>query len=309
MEEDAWQNAMQYSAEIFSREIFRLLPESVIDRMEREDELSRLHAVIARLSGMHRDILVQYSIRNQSIQEISNCLQVPEGTVKRRLFDARKQVKEGMEKMPTVTKLSYAPQEMEFWLSGKLQRAEAMQDILGKQVLAGCYERPRSVEELSEELQVASVYLEDKIHRLCALDVLKPAGKKFLANFIVISKNHVTEMMRELDVVYMDLCQSISNILEESREEIMEIGFYGADFPEKYLNLMLYYFPREIEGVAIQKVYQASAFFKGKRGGAFYGSGQGEGVRPGNGGRGETCGLPVQGNGMDEELQGGKFGE
>lgn len=62
-------------------------------------------------------------------------MQIPEGTVKRRLFDARKQVKEGMEKMPTVT-----------------------------------------------------------------------------------------EMMREPDVAYMDLCERISNILKESREEILEIG-------------------------------------------------------------------------------------
>lgn len=260
IEEDAWQNMVQYS-----REIFYSMPESVIDRMEREEEISRLHAVIAKMSGLHREILVQFYLRNQSIQEISRCLQVPEGTVKRRLFDARKQVKERMEHMPTVTKLSYAPQEMEFWMSGKLQGSETMQDVLGKQVLAGCYERPRSVEELSEELQVASVYLEDKVNRLCALDVLKPLGKKFLTNFIVISKNHVTEMMRELDVVYMDFCERISNMLEESRQEILDIGFYGVDFTEQYLNMVLYYYAMEIEGMAIQRVYRDSVFCKGKR--------------------------------------------
>jgi len=261
MEDDSWQLLPQYS-----REYLFSMPESVIDRMEREEEISRLHAVISKMSRLHREILVQFYIKNDSVQEISSALQIPEGTVKRRLFDARKQIKERMEKMPTVTKLSYAPQEMELWMPRELGREGTIQDVLGKQVLASCYQKPRSVEELSEELQIAPVYLEDKISRLCALEVLKPAGKKFLTDFIVISKNHVTEMMRELDVVYMDFCERISNILEESRQKILDIGFYGADFPEKYLNLVLYYYAMEIESMAVQSAYRKSSFCKGKDG-------------------------------------------
>ena len=188
MEDEMWQNMYQFSTEVFS-----FLPESVIERMEREEEISRLHAVIAKMSSLHREILIQFYFKNRSVQDISRKLQVPEGTVKRRLFDARKQVKERMEKMSAVTKMSYAPQELELWLPPELQKAEAMQDVLGKQVLASCYGEPKSVEQLSEELQIASVYLEDKVSRLCRLKVLKPTGRKFLTDFIVVSKNHVTE--------------------------------------------------------------------------------------------------------------------
>lgn len=259
VEDTSWEY-LQY----FSRDYFFSLPESVLEQMEREEEISRLHASIAKVSKIHREILIQFYIKNHSVQEISENLHLPEGTVKRRLFDARRNVRERMEQMPVVTKLSYAPQEMELWMSKDLTQVDAIQDVLGKQILASCYARGRTVEELSEELQVASVYLEDKINRLCYYQVLKPEGsKKFLTNFIVLSKNHVTEMMRQLDKEYMDLCEKIGDFLEASRQEILDIGFYGCHFPEKYLNLALYYAAMEIQGILAIDAYQKSDYWHG----------------------------------------------
>lgn len=259
LEDSSWQCIQQ-----FTKAYYFSLPESIWDQMEREEEISRLHAAIAKISKMHREILIEFYMKNYSIQEISKNIQIPEGTVKRRLYDARKHIKERMEQMPTVTKLSYAPQDMELWMSKELQQRESIQDVLGKQVLASCYEKPRTVEELSEELQIASIYLEDKINRLCSLKVLKSKGKRFLTNFIVLSKNHVTEMMRKLDMEYMGLCERISNLLEYAREEILAIGFYGTDFPEKYLNLMLYCYAMGIQGDIVLDAYQKSAYWKEK---------------------------------------------
>lgn len=51
--------------------------EDLAEQIVLEEELSRMHAVIARLSEIHREILIQYYLKGQSIQKIATLLEVP----------------------------------------------------------------------------------------------------------------------------------------------------------------------------------------------------------------------------------------
>ncbi len=204
-----------------------------------EEELSHMHAVIAHLSAIHREILVYYYLKGQSIHEIAERLAIPEGTVKRRLFDAKHEAKKGMERMTKVTELSYAPQELELWMSQRLAEQEVFQDLMGKQILVACYTQPKTVMALSEELQIAPVYVEDKIKRMQDVSVLKQVGRqKYHTAFPVFPKNTVRKMLQDIEEIHMQMCETAYSAVQNHWKEIKELGFYGTHLSENYLNMV-----------------------------------------------------------------------
>lgn len=236
--------------------------EDLAEQIVLEEELSRMHAVIARLSEIHREILIQYYLKGQSIQKIAALLEVPEGTVKRRLFDAKQEARKGMKTMPRVTELSYAPMELELWMSPEMQGKEVFLDLMGKQVLAACYENPRTVQELSEEMQIAPCYLEDKIWRMEETGVIGRVGKKYQTSFIIFSKNRITDMLQDMESIYMSMCETAYHAVKDHWTEIRDIGFYGANFTEKYLNMIFLYMAIEQLGIYCMEEYHKTGRWK-----------------------------------------------
>lgn len=234
-----------------------------IEQIVLEEELSHMHAVIAHLSAIHREILVHYYLKGQSIHEIAKRLEIPEGTVKRRLFDAKQEAKKGMEDMTKVTELSYAPQELELWFSRGLAEQEVFQDLMGKQILTACYAQPKTVMALSEELQIAPVYVEDKINRMLNVSVLKPMGKqKYHTAFPIFSKNVVTKMLQEVEEIHMKMCETAYSAVQNHWKEIKESGFYGTHLPENYLNMVFLFLSINCLGGCCVDAYHKSKQWK-----------------------------------------------
>lgn len=211
--------------------------EDAIDGLVLEEELSRMHAAIAKMAAIHRDILVEYYIRECPIKVIAEKLDIPEGTVKRRLFDAKREVKKEMIKMPRVTELSYVPYELELWASQGWNGTEVFRDLLGRQILAACYQQGRTIPELSQQIQVASVYLEDKMFALEQIGLLKRDGRnRYQTNFIIFPRNVVNGMLQDLEEVYLTICETVYSTLMEHWNQIRDIGFYEPHQPMEYLN-------------------------------------------------------------------------
>lgn len=64
------------------------------DRRTEEKEIVRLvREVVAELPTPHRHVVVLYYLEHLSVEEISQVLEVPEGTVKSRLFYARERLR------------------------------------------------------------------------------------------------------------------------------------------------------------------------------------------------------------------------
>jgi RNA polymerase sigma factor (sigma-70 family) len=73
------------------------LLDPLIPSAETDDEapwIERILKVIKELSDDHCQILALYYVKGLTHREISNFLNVPHGTVKRRLFDARKRIQD-----------------------------------------------------------------------------------------------------------------------------------------------------------------------------------------------------------------------
>jgi len=88
-----WWRALKDMAEIFARET----KPSSEKLAEKEEELFWVRKGIASLPITHRVVIVHYYVNNQSIQEISDILEIPIGTVKSRLYYGRQTLKKKLE--------------------------------------------------------------------------------------------------------------------------------------------------------------------------------------------------------------------
>ncbi|MBD2861447.1 RNA polymerase sigma factor [Paenibacillus oceani] len=68
---------------------------SVEDRLILKENISLLKRELSLLSFYYREITVAYYIRGERVQDIASNLQLPAGTIKRKLYESRKNIREG----------------------------------------------------------------------------------------------------------------------------------------------------------------------------------------------------------------------
>ena len=106
----------------------------------KQEELELLSKSMTKLANIHRDILVHFYIKNQSVKEIAAVLKLPTGTVTSRLSDARKNLKENFETMEnrkekSEKKKSIIDFELEFYMNAN-QAWMAISSLIDRQILA-----------------------------------------------------------------------------------------------------------------------------------------------------------------------------
>ena len=74
-----------------------------------KEELVNIRKEIAWLGKRHREIVVLHYFHNKKLSEIAEQLEIPEGTVKWHLSDAKKQLKKGMKQMREKGRLGMEP--------------------------------------------------------------------------------------------------------------------------------------------------------------------------------------------------------
>jgi RNA polymerase sigma factor (sigma-70 family) len=88
--------------EAVSLESFIGTPRELADETEvdknllREEEITELKQAVENISKIHKEVIIMYYLEQKTIKEIAGVLSVPEGTVKRRLHDAKKEIRINM---------------------------------------------------------------------------------------------------------------------------------------------------------------------------------------------------------------------
>lgn len=139
---------------------------------ETEEEVNRLRREIAYLTKIRREIVFSYYYENKSVSAISKELRIPEGTVKWHLHKARNELKEGIEMERKIGKLGLKPIKANnnighSGIPGRNGGPEYyLNDHLNLNIVYSVYYIPKTAEEISEELGVTPVFIEDRIELL-----------------------------------------------------------------------------------------------------------------------------------------------
>ena len=204
------------------------------------ENISQLNFSLSRLASIHREILIRFYLKEQSVKQIALELSIPEGTVKRRLFDARKNLKERFETMNSIGKTSYAPAEVSWFWGFSAGRASNVMcnSKICPQVMVICRKEPKTLIEIADEMGIAPVYLEEMIEKMLRTELLtSPVKGKYVANHCVFPKDKYAEAKILACRIFHDggYGDKINRILWELKGQITSLPFYGNDFNYDYL--------------------------------------------------------------------------
>ncbi len=163
------------------------------------EDLSLLRRELAFISADYRRVVVAFYIEDRRVQDIAKSLGLPEGTVKAKLFRARKLLKEGMHMAREFGKRSYRPENVGFSASGNQPSGlpwSAVQRSVPKNILLEASNNPSTAEELSIALGIAMPYMEEEITLLEQATLLRRVGDRFITDFVILDKTTQEECYR-----------------------------------------------------------------------------------------------------------------
>ena len=179
------------------------------DELAHAEEIGRLRRELAFISSDYREIVVAYYVKQKRIFEIAEALSIPEGTVKTKLYRARKKLKEGMLMAREFGKRSYDPESIQFVSNGNQPDGlpwKAVQRKIPINILCEANNNPSTVEELSIALGVALPYMEEEVSLLEQATLLKKLdGGKYLTNFFI----YPVECENEIYKIVCDYCEEV----------------------------------------------------------------------------------------------------
>ena len=214
--------------------------EDILSDLEDREELGTLRRELAFLSGKYRICTVAYYFDGLSIKEISEKYGITPETVKFNLFKSRKILKEGIAMERQFGEKSFNPSPFIFSYiingSGNQEFNTLFGRKLAGQILTAAYYEPMTISQLSFELGVASVYLEDEVRILGRYGFLNKIGNdRYQTNLLMLTKDYMDAVLPKMDSLYTDRLKSIIESLRAKLPEIRNIGFSGCDLGDNTL--------------------------------------------------------------------------
>ncbi len=201
--------------------------ENVESALVMQQTISKLHGEIAYLSKLQRRIVIAYYYERKTQGEIAQELNIPVGTVKWHLFEARKDLRKGMETMRNPSELKFNP--IRFALCGtngstgtKGMNSNFFRSALSQNIEYAVWKSPKTVNEIADLLGVSPVYVESEAEYLEEYGFLTKRGEKYLCNILLEEPDE--EIIRLHDEAYEGAASLIANELFDalSAERIWE---------------------------------------------------------------------------------------
>ena len=187
------------------------------DNDHRQDvDSTRIRSEITYLSNLHREIVVMYYYEKLKLEEIATRLNIPRGTVKWHLFEARNQIKDGFKKDSEVKtnpeQISFT--EMKFIGTLSPQRIDMsfyFNKSLTQNIAYSAYHTAKTSKEISKEIGIPVVFVEDEIERLVGNGFLcNVQGNKYQTNIYIIES--MKEIEEKINKIYSKYAKIVCDI-------------------------------------------------------------------------------------------------
>jgi|GEM_PF-4414644 len=228
---------------------------NIDEKIIKDEEYNFLRREISLLAKSYREVVVSYYVYDKKCSQIAEEIGIPVTTVKWRLHEAKRMLKERMEKVKNYTERTYSPGKLRVTIEGTFTVPYSgfyvknqVKSLLRQNILIYAANKTVSIEDISLELGVPRVYLEEEIEVLISEDVLKKVSNdKYRANFLILSK----EIQSVIKPLLKELADNITkNIIEILKKCDLKYVRPERDFKE----LMWIMFPKILSGFFEEQV-------------------------------------------------------
>lgn len=197
---------------------------SALDKMIENEKINRINQSIKLLSKEYSEILYAYYVEDKTLKFISEELNLPLGTVKRKLFEIRKKLKEYLEMEKLNGKKAYIPKEFEQTYicdqTGTHNPDDEVKTLIHRNLLYHSYDNPCTIEDYAIELGISRPYIEEIVNRLTEVTLLKKIDEnKYITDFAFLNKELQEEILniknKYLPQLYRGLKEYINNNIDK----------------------------------------------------------------------------------------------
>ena len=215
------------------------------ERAAHEDSLRLLRREIAYLGELQRRIVVAHYFGGQTVKKIAESMDIPVGTVKWHLYDARKTIKEGMNMERNKGTLGISP--IRFCSMGHDgcpgttgDTASHLNTVLAQNIAYAAYLSPKTETEIAEELGITPVFIADIVKDLEEYGFMTRVEGDKLRTDIIINRStkEVDEAIHALKTEAADkLCKLFMPIWLRNMDAYYEQNKDSVYIPDGDMNL------------------------------------------------------------------------
>jgi RNA polymerase sigma factor (sigma-70 family) len=202
---------------------------SALDEILEDEKIRRMNQAIKLLSKDYAEILYAYYVEDKTLKFIAKELNLPLGTVKKRLFTIRQKLKEYLDMERLNGKKAYIPKTFASSASypEKLpfDPHDVVKPLLFKNLLYHTFNNPCTLEDLSIEMGISLPYVEDIVNILLGVKYLIKDGNKYKSNIAFLD---------------METVQKVRLLLKEYYDEyVKEVISFAKDNIQNYRNKLV----------------------------------------------------------------------
>lgn len=212
---------------------------SVLTEEEEDDSEELLQKVYHRVSFLtktYREVMILYYLDGLSTTEIAKRQNISETAVRQRLFSARNKIKKEVASMTDNQNKPIMLDKIDFNFIGNGNplwgdpRSVCTRQ-LSKQIVWLCRKKPLSVLEISEKLNVPTIYVEEELEILTRGEngeygLLRQLDNgKYAINFILLDKEE-TEKAWEIYQSYVPVvCDKLSELINAHKQDYLKFPY------------------------------------------------------------------------------------
>lgn len=192
------------------------LDNDTADDLVEKETIDRLHKEIAYLSKLQRKIVIAYYFENKKQETIATELGIPLGTVKWHLFEAKKNLKKGIDTMRQIGQLQFNP--IKFELCGtngspgtKGANSNLLRSTFSQNIVYSVWKEAKTVGKIADDLGVSPVYVESEAEYLAEYGFLTEKSGKYLCNILIDEASN--ELIELKDKMYCQAAEAFANEL------------------------------------------------------------------------------------------------
>lgn len=213
---------------------------------ESEEEACGVRQAVAYLAKTYREVIVRFYMDGQPTAKIAAALGIPEGTVKSRLYLGRKRIRKGMDDMERYTKQSYAPVKLTVSCSGMNGRAGEPStlvdgDLAVQNILWLAYQKPLTIEEISQAIGIPAAYVEPDIKKLVDGELMRQTGTRYYTDFMISTVEDQEKYVPAQKQLVQEHFRLFWDAVEEGGKQLSDTDFYKALSPDEKNSLELYF--------------------------------------------------------------------
>jgi len=232
-----------------------------VDSLIADEDISELNYALSRLTTLYREIVIRFYLKGQTVAQIAAEINCPVGTVKRRLFDAKQNIKERINNMNNIGKTAYAPADIDwFWGFNMGDAEKALKTEISRQAMVICAKEAKTLNEIADEIGVAPIYLKEIIDIMVKEKLLaKPSKDKYIANVCIFPREsyYKANLLANNLLLENNIPEKVCKAVIDIKDKIMVLDFYGKELGFDYLCWLFFISAGSLVG-KLQEIFTAS---------------------------------------------------